>query len=1304
LSPVDGGALIARPWSDRQRDALRALRQAVAERSRREVDMAREYRNHSEATEQQFVGSKQRIEAALAQAQGEALMRGAQAGQEVQTRYEQEKEAALNDFRHDKHQISRLYYQTKDVLQKDFEESRWTTGTLYEADRKTAKDQQQAQQRACRTLVAKLEQQQQAVQELAARWAFLGPLPEVRAEYPHAKDPWEALQHCAEQGAADMAAVQELRSPPYLQGPRPWLLVLVLWISASLPAFFFPWWYYWLAAACVAPVAAYGAIVRARRKVRSFVAERWMSLCESAQSAKALQARCSDEARQSYKGRRAQSKRRTQTLLQELAARSREKLAELRGERAAKLRAAEQQCRKRLAQNERTRAKDHQAVETSYSEAEARAKSQHDEEMASAKQALVTARDELSRRHAQVWVELLRFWKEACDRFLATSNEIARACGRCFPDWHDDFRPAETLPWGLPFGRLQLAVEMMPGGQPSDPQLPRLDLAQVSFPALLPFPERASFLIKASDEGKAAALGALEALLLRCWTALPPGKVRCTVIDPVGRGESFGAFMHLADHDESFVTGRIWTEPAQITHRLADLTAHMENVLQKYLRNQFQSLAEYNAQAGEIAEPFRFLVVAGFPVNFGDDAARRLLSLASAGARCGVYTFILLDTKQPLPDNFDLTELERACTCVTWEQGRFVWDDEDYEDLPLELAQPPGADRCTELLRQAGAAAKKAARVEVPFENLVPPREEWWQEETRTGLNVPLGRVGARAFQMLQLGHGTSQHVLVAGKTGSGKSTLLHVLITQLALRYSPREVEMYLVDFKKGVEFKSYAAYGLPHARVVAVESEREFGLSVLQRLDLELSRRGELYRTHGATDLAGYREAQDRAAAAGAELPVLPRVVLIVDEFQEFFVEDDKVAQESALLLDRLVRQGRAFGVHIILGSQTLGGAYSLARSTIDQMAVRIALQCSETDAHLILSRENNEAKLLSRPGEAIYNAAHGLLEGNHLFQIVWLTDTRRDEYLAQLRDMGRQREEVYAPIVFEGNAPAELPQNLLLARLLTDVPAANKPWQAWLGAAVAIKDPTAAVFRRQSGSNLLLLGQHEDTAFGLVTATLVSLAARAYDAAEAPLHLVIAAALDPSCEPLVPALCEALPIHLVQQRELPELLTQLTAEAERRTQGGVGATPLFLCLYGLQRLRDLRRPEDDFGFSRRGEEKPSPYRQFLTLLRDGPPVGIHTILWCDTLTNLNRSLDRQTLREFDLRVLMQMSVADSSALIDSPIAAKLGPNRALFYTEEQGKTEKFRPYSLPTPEWLRGMMRHRPAPRPVQAAAEP
>jgi len=129
--------------------------------------------------------------------------------------------------------------------------------------------------------------------------------------------------------------------------------------------------------------------------------------------------------------------------------------------------------------------------------------------------------------------------------------------------------------------------------------------------------------------------------------------------------------------------------------------------------------------------------------------------------------------------------------------------------------------------------------------------------------------------------------------------------------------------------------------------------------------------------------------------------------------------------------VRQGRAFGIHVLLGSQTLAGAYSLARSTIDQMAVRIALQCSEADSRLILSDDNPAARLLTRPGEAIYNAANGMVEGNNRFQIAWLPDEQRDRYLQAITTLAQKQNMHLAQIVFEGNVPAQVSPDELITR---------------------------------------------------------------------------------------------------------------------------------------------------------------------------------------------------------------------------------------------------------------------------------
>ncbi|MCE9525876.1 MAG: AAA family ATPase, partial [Planctomycetales bacterium] len=670
------------------------------------------------------------------------------------------------------------------------------------------------------------------------------------------------------------------------------------------------------------------------------------------------------------------------------------------------------------------------------------------------------------------WSELAATWSTGLAEFQAGVEQMNEFCDHHFPPWqqngtHEKRTPAGSIP-AIRFGRFDFNLQALPGGLPTSKDL-LVPKAEFEIPAILSYPQCPSLLLEAEGEGRDAATQVIQNMMLRLLTSLPPGKVRFTILDPVGLGQNFSAFMHLADFDERLVTNRIWTESNHINQRLTDLTEHMENVIQKYLRNEFASIQEYNEHAGEVAEPFQILVVANFPANFSDEAARRLVSIAASGARCGVYTLVSTDNKLTFPRNFDVADLERQAATLVWdvEQKRFAWKHDELKSLPLVLESPPGDEQFTEIIKAVGKLAKDAARVEVPFESVTPSEAELWNGDSRSEIEVPLGRAGATKLQYMRLGKGTSQHVLISGKTGSGKSTLLNALITNLALHYSPSELQFYLIDFKKGVEFKAYATAKLPHARVIAIESEREFGMSVLERLDQELKRRGDLFRKHGVQDLKGYRRAEPDAE--------MPRILLIIDEFQEFFTTDDRISHDSSLLLDRLVRQGRAFGIHLLLGSQTLAGAYSLARSTIGQMAVRIALQCSEADAHLILSEDNTAARLLSRPGEAIYNDANGLFEGNHPFQVVWLSDQLRESYLRKVAAMATERHLNLPPAtVFEGNAAAEIADNHLLRAALAQPPQERLTPRAWLGAAVAIKDPTEVLFRRQGGTNLLIVGQ--------------------------------------------------------------------------------------------------------------------------------------------------------------------------------------------------------------------------------------
>ena len=414
------------------------------------------------------------------------------------------------------------------------------------------------------------------------------------------------------------------------------------------------------------------------------------------------------------------------------------------------------------------------------------------------------------------------------------------------------------------------------------------------------------------------------------------------------------------------------------------------------------------------------------------------------------------------------------------------------------------------------------------------------------------------------------------------------------------------------------------------------------------------------------------------------MPRILLIIDEFQELFVEDDKIGQDAALLMDRIVRQGRAFGVHVILGSQTLGGSYSLPRSTLGQMQVRVALQCSESDAYLIMSDDNAAARLLSRPGEAIYNDAGGRIEGNNPFQIVWLPESVREQRLAAIRERaaadGHLRNTPL--VVFEGNVPADLSRNERLAGVLAGRRPKPPVPTAWLGEAIAIKGPTEAVFHRRSGSNLLIVGQRDEAAAAMMIAAGISLAATA------PPELLMVLDGTPPETPLSGLLEGSLgglsvPVECPGYRDVDAALARIAAIVrDRAVRDDAAAAPVFLLVHGLQRYRSLRAA-DEFGFSSSFDEEPpaaKPDKLFAEILEDGPPVGVHVIAWCDTVTNLMRTLPRQGLREFDQRVAFQMGGSDSTQLIDSPEAANIGLQRALFFSEETGRLEKFRPYARP------------------------
>jgi len=816
----------------------------------------------------------------------------------------------------------------------------------------------------------------------------------------------------------------------------------------------------------------------------------------------------------------------------------------------------------------------------------------------------------------------------------------------------------------------------------------------------------AGLIIEAAPQFLDQAIDLAQAILWRAISSVAAGRAKLTLIDPIGRGQNFASLMAMTDHEPDLVGHRVWTGERQIEQRLDELAHRAEDILQVNLRDRFQRIEQYNEIAGTLAEPYRLIAAIGFPESLTRDSYRSLKAIIDSSLRCGSWTILVCDQSRPWPSEMPLPSGRRMMRLTIGEDGRWVHGTDDFADLPLVPTDSPPATLRPELIRKIGIAATRAARVEVPFARIFTtdharqtPRASGDAvdatrgsavhlptptRESSAGLVIPLGVQGAGRIQSLNLGEGVKQHVLIAGKTGSGKSSLLHTILTAGAAYYTPEQLHFYLLDFKKGVEFKVYADALLPHARVIGIESEREFGRSVLQRLDADLQQRGEWFRAAGAQELAEYR------ARTGK---VLPRVMLVVDEFQELFVRDDRLAADCAMLLDRLVRQGRSFGMHVVLSSQSLAGAHSLPRATLGQMAVRIAMQCSESDAALILSDDNTAAKFISRPGEAIYNDAGGLLEGNQPFQVAYLNNQPHQQWLSAIAQRDASAVADLTPrVIFEGNRPCRWSAGLAEAAIAapavgstsSGAAAGNQVYQAaihgLLGESVEIGPPAAIRFSRESGRNLIVVASPEST--DGILASIISAMVADGKRKHGSLQLVYFDGSPAGQDVLGTWLDQAgTGAVLIKPREsetqMAAIAQQVRQRAEVAEQGDL--PPVVVVINPLNRFSDLRQ-DDTFSFSLDAATGPKGPASLQAILRDGPAVGIFTILCCSSAETLTRWLPRQSRHDLQQRILGRVNAADSAALIDSAEASGLSPATMLIYDDTDGTLHKFRSCDLP------------------------
>ncbi len=187
---------------------------------------------------------------------------------------------------------------------------------------------------------------------------------------------------------------------------------------------------------------------------------------------------------------------------------------------------------------------------------------------------------------------------------------------------------------------------------------------------------------------------------------------------------------------------------------------------------------------------------------------------------------------------------------------------------------------------------------------------------------------------------GDGPHGVMSGTTGSGKSTLVRTVIESLMLAHPPNELQFVLADLKGGSAVMPFA--GVPH--VSRIITDLEEGQSLMERfLDAlwgEIARRKAICDNAGVDDAKEYNTVRARMRGRGEDMPALPMLVVVIDEFYEWF----RIMPTAVDVLDSIGRQGRAYWIHLMMASQTIE---SRAEKLMENMGYRLVLKARTAGA---------------------------------------------------------------------------------------------------------------------------------------------------------------------------------------------------------------------------------------------------------------------------------------------------------------------------------------------------------------------
>lgn len=817
---------------------------------------------------------------------------------------------------------------------------------------------------------------------------------------------------------------------------------------------------------------------------------------------------------------------------------------------------------------------------------------------------------------------------------------------------------------------------------------------RIALPLTLDFRQSANIMLSYSESKNGSAAPIINHIAWSMLSSVPVTGLDVIVCDPDKKGGSIVPFLDFRKKSPDTFDDELYTSAEKICERLQKLNNRIDDLIQNKFGYTYQNIYDYNLHTPTRVEKICLLVVCDFPECFDSRAVDLLQNILKNGGKCGIYTVIChnRDVRYSSYDNIEdrIEILKRYCSCIEMY-------DRKYQLMPFGLSviikEAPTAAQVETFVRTYVATVEKIKNKALSFADILDP--ELYARAQSSALSIPIGIGDGEKVISIVFGKGSSHHALIAGATGSGKSTLLHTMIVSSMLHYTPEQLNLYLMDFKSGTEFKVYETKRLPHIKLLALDAMQEFGESILMDLVDVLARRSEEFKRVGASKLGEYLKLSQKP---------MPKILIIMDEFQILFndASNRKVAYHCAELAKRIVTEGRSYGMHLVMATQStkIISNLTIESGTVEQMRIRIGMKCGAWDATYLFTDRNEEKALemMKGPiGTAVLNQEYTESDNVGL-RVAYCDDKAMDGYLTMISD--RFADRPYALQTFEGARTIEL----LETESGRKGGNSDETVSIEVGTLIKVAPPLNVVFDRRRKHNTLICGTSERMNENLSNLYLFGMVKNR----RATVYCFDGERLlGPSNADRIYAAFSRMSSQFIVAESRGDIVRYVNSiydtYANRKKRGG--GESIFIVIKNLQYLDIVRsmfrgdmideseyiepaEPADSFDAFDFGTSAPAlgVSEKMLKIIDDGSAYGIHLIVASMEYQCIKDCMyfGENILAKFPERYIFSLNDGDAESLIESVSVASLRDN-TVYYSDSVKNTFQMKPYVFPKPNEL-------------------